>query len=154
MSIERDLITRLDALLDDLRPAGIAQSYALWHLGTALPEEPNTEIILPIVWDLEISVRVKLDSRRKFTVGWGGELGEPDLFTSSEIQDAHVEEMIEAVNEELAREIHLTERRVLFGGPTEFHIKTPSGWVDISRGGIRSQERRVNRARRKLTLLA
>lgn len=151
--LEEDLIKRLDEILERRDPLAIIERDAMWYLGTALPGESNLEVVMPLAWDLEFPLRLLLCQQRGFSIGWGGELGDPPVFQSFAADNATVGDMTSAFEDELRRDIRLSRRRVMFGGPAEFHIRTEQGWVDLSRGGIPSADNTLRKAKRAVTLL-
>ncbi|MGW8357979.1 hypothetical protein [Streptomyces wedmorensis] len=151
--LEGDLIKRVDKILADRDPVAITERDAMWYLGTALPGESNLEIILPLAWDPNFPLRLVFCQPDGFSIGWGGELGDPPIFQSFAAANPTVDDTVYAFERELYREIRLSRRRLIFGGPAEFHIRTPQGWVDLSRGGIPSTVVRLRKAKREATLL-
>ncbi|MDX3455483.1 hypothetical protein PV396_26700 [Streptomyces sp. ME02-8801-2C] len=148
---ERELIDMVDALLAAADPAGIIRDEAQWYLGTALGGEDNLELALPLGWDREFALRVLLTSE-SFTVGWGGELGESPLVALFAAAAPSLGEMTTAVERELSRELRVSQRRRLFGGASEFHLRHNDGWTDLLRGGTPSREQDLKRAPHEATL--
>lgn len=149
---EQELIDSIDGVLTRVDPPGIVRGEALWYLGPALEGDNNTEIVLPLSWDRELPLRLLLTEQEGFSVGWGGELSDPLILETFATQGATVKEMTFAFEQELSREIRLSRRRILFGGPAEFHIRHAHGWIDLSRGAIPSTEARIRAAKRAVTL--
>lgn len=149
---EQELIDSIDGVLTHVDPPGIVRGEALWYLGTALEGDSNTEITLPLSWDRALPLRLLLTEQEGFSVGWGGELGDPLIFETLTAQGATPKEMISALEQELSREIRLSRRRILFGGMAEFHIRYAGAWIDLSRGAIPSTEKRIRSAKRAVTL--
>ncbi|MEU2826399.1 hypothetical protein ABZ763_30085 [Streptomyces bacillaris] len=148
---ERQLIDAVDALLTAADPAGVIRDEAQWYLGTALEGEDNVELALPLGWDREIALRVLL-TNASFTVGWGGELGENPLVAFFDAVAPALGEMTAAVEAELSRQLRVSERRRLFGGASEFHLRHNDGWTDLLRGGAPSRKQDLKRASREATL--
>ncbi|MFJ3659628.1 hypothetical protein ACIPPM_04075 [Streptomyces sp. NPDC090119] len=148
---ERELIDTVDALLTSVGPVGIIGDEAQWYLGTALEDQDNLELALPLGWDREVALRVRLTAT-SFTIGWGGELGENPLVLSFESAAPSLEEMTAAVEAELSRELRVSGRRRLFGGASEFHLRHAESWTDLLRGGTPSRERDLKRASQEATL--
>ncbi|MFJ7062015.1 hypothetical protein ACK8N7_37760 (plasmid) [Streptomyces griseobrunneus] len=150
---ERELVDAVDALLTSADPAGIIRDEAQWYLGTALEGENNLELALPLGWDREVALRVLLTSE-SYTVGWGGELGESPVVSSFASAVPSLGEMTAAVEAELYRELRVSERRRLFGGASEFHLRHNDGWTDLLRGGTPSRKQDLKRASHEATLRA
>ncbi|MBT2441883.1 hypothetical protein J7E93_17550 [Streptomyces sp. ISL-36] len=151
---ERELIDAVDSILTRSDPPGIIQDEAFWYLGTALRGDSNLEIALPLSWDRSFPLRLILTEQEGFSIGWGGELNDPLVFQTSSDQAVRLEGVAAALEVELSREIRLSRRRVLFGGPQEFHIHLRGQWVDLSRGGVPSTDDHLRRASRTVTLLS
>ncbi|MGW6394145.1 hypothetical protein ACWFR1_27425 [Streptomyces sp. NPDC055103] len=151
--LEAEFIDRIDEFLLQRDPVAINKQESMWYLGTALPGESNLEVVLPLAWDPEFSLRLRLRQQEGFSIGWGGDLGEPPFCQSFAAGNAEVDDMVSGFACELYRDIRLSHRRLLFGGVSEFHIRTPQGWVDLSRGGIPSTDSRMRKAKRAVTLL-
>jgi hypothetical protein len=150
---EQELLERIDGLLSDFDPPGIIRDEAMWYLGTAPEDESNLEILLPLGWDREVCLRILLAADGNFSIGWGGEFGEPVAFESFRASRASVEDMAAAFRHELSRDIRVSRRKLLFGGASELHIRHGSAWIDLLRGGVPSGDMALRAAVREATLM-
>lgn len=149
---ERELLDAIDGVLAEADPPGIVQDEALWYLGTALEGQSNLEITMSISWDRDIALRVLL-TEDSFSMGWGGDLGEPFTFESFRSHALSIEELKAAFMREMSRDIRVSRRRRLLGGTAEFHIRHEGVWIDLLRGGVSSKDKALGGAVREVTLL-
>ncbi|MCP9946587.1 hypothetical protein LUX12_20260 [Streptomyces somaliensis] len=150
---EREMIDAVEGILAVTDPPGIIRDEAIWYLGTALRDENNLEITMSLTWDRELALRILL-TEGSFTIGWGGDLGEASIVETFVAQGASIEQMVAAFECELSRDIRVSRRRLFFGGTAELHIRSAGKWIDLLRGGVPSDPKRLSAKLRAVTLLA